>query len=73
MPRVDVTDMRIKIEKAPRRSAEVDAERIKVEADGTLVRLSGFVDSWREKEAAEQPAWAAPGVSQVDNRITVTI
>lgn len=70
-PRVDVTDVRIKIEEALERSAQIDADRISVEADGTLVTLSGTVGSWMEKDAAEQAAWAAPGVSQVDNQIMV--
>lgn len=70
-PRVDTTDVKIKIEQALKRSAEVDADQISVEADGTLVRLSGTVGSWTEKDAAEQAAWASPGVSEVDNRIKV--
>lgn len=70
-PRVDVTDVKMKIEEALKRSAEVDADRITVDADGTLIRLSGTVGSWIEKDAAEQAAWAAPGVSQVDNRIRI--
>lgn len=70
-PRVDVTDVKMKIEEALKRSAEVDADHITVDADGTLIRLSGTVGSWIEKDAAEQAAWAAPGVSQVDNRIRI--
>jgi hypothetical protein len=33
--------------------------------------LIGNVRSWREREEAELAAWAAPGVSQVENRIKV--
>ena len=33
--------------------------------------LSGMVRSIQEKEDAESAAWMAPGVSSVENRITV--
>jgi osmotically-inducible protein OsmY len=29
------------------------------------------VRSWAERDEAERAAWAAPGVTKVDNRITV--
>lgn len=60
-----------KIEDALRRSAELDAGRITVEAHGGEVILRGAVSSWAEREEAERTTWAAPGVSRVDNRITV--
>lgn len=34
--------------------------------------LHGDVHSWTEKEAADQAVWAAPGVSEVENKILVT-
>lgn len=70
-PRVDMEDVKTNIQQALKRSAQVDAVRISVEADGTLVRLTGSVGSWIEKDAAEEAAWAAPGVTQVDNRIRI--
>ena len=69
--RVKATDVRTQIEEAFRRSAEIDARRINVNAtDGTVV-LSGNVHSWAERRQAERAAWAAPGVVQVDDRLTV--
>jgi osmotically-inducible protein OsmY len=70
-PKVSPTDVRTKIEEALKRSALVDASRITVEAEGSKVILSGTVRSWAEREEAEMAAWAAPGVTQVENRIKI--
>jgi osmotically-inducible protein OsmY len=72
-PRGNVTEAEIKsgIERALLRSAEVDAEQIKVIVEGGRVILTGVVHSWAEREAAEQAAWRAPGVTQVVNKIEV--
>jgi osmotically-inducible protein OsmY len=72
-PRVTPMEIRRKIEDALRRAAEIDASRVTVEADGGEVILRGTVRSWAEREEAERVAWAAPGVTKVDNRITVTL
>jgi osmotically-inducible protein OsmY len=70
-PKVTTAEVKEKIEDALRRSAEVEAGRIKVEAHGSTVILSGIVDSWVEKEEAERAAWAAPGVTRVENQIII--
>ena len=63
--------VRVKIEAAFTRSAEIDARRVSVTAQDGKVILAGNVRSWAERQEAERAAWAASGVSQVDDRIAV--
>lgn len=71
-PRVSTADVKAKIESAFARRALIDADQIKVESTEGKITLRGSVHSWDEREQAEQAAWAAPGVSKVDNYVTVT-
>ena len=71
-PKVAPYEVRRKIEDAFRRSAEIDASRVTVEANGSEVILRGTVKSWAERQEAERAAWAAPGVTKVDNRVTIS-
>jgi osmotically-inducible protein OsmY len=70
-PRVAPTEVKRRIEESFRRNAELDANRITVEADGGVVRLRGTVLSWAERAEAERVAWMVPGVSRVENLITI--
>lgn len=61
-----------KITEALTRNAQLDARRISVIAHDHKVTLSGSVRLWDERDAAETAAWAAPGVTAVENHIRVT-
>jgi osmotically-inducible protein OsmY len=70
-PRVAAENIKHRIEDAFRRIAEVDAKHITVDADGSEVTLRGEVRSWTERDHAQQTAWSAPGVTHVNNALTV--
>jgi osmotically-inducible protein OsmY len=70
-PRAAPSEIKRKIQDAFRRNAEVDANQIMVETNGSEVILKGKVRSWAEREEAERIAWTAPGVTHVEDRIMV--
>lgn len=71
-PSMEPGDVQHRVGKALRRTAGCRAPRVKVEAIGNEVILSGTVGSLQERRSAEVAAWATPGVSSVKNYITVT-
>jgi osmotically-inducible protein OsmY len=70
-PHVDALNVKHRIEEALKRNAEVDAGGISVGVSGGKVTLEGKVRAWHERDVAERAAWAAPGVTTVEDRLTI--
>lgn len=70
-PQVQPADVKRKIEDALRRNAEIEAGRIRVSAHGGKVVLDGYVHNWQERRSVEAAAWAAPGVTGVEDRLLI--
>ena len=70
-PSVHAVDVKRKIEDALLSSALVEAKRVEVSVHDHKVVLTGRVNSWVERGAAERAAWAVPGVVEVQNRLVV--
>ncbi len=65
------SDVRERVTEALKRSADLEARSVWVTTDDGTIHLHGHVHSFHEKDAAEEAAFAAPGVSTVDNQMTI--
>lgn len=70
-PHVSGSDVKRRIENALERAAELEAQSIKVDVHGSKVTLKGKVRTWSERQAAERAAWSAPGVSMLDDQLSI--
>jgi osmotically-inducible protein OsmY len=70
-PAINSSEVKTKIENALRRATELEARGINVEVTGNKVVLRGHVRSRAERSDAEHAAWAAPGVGQVEDNLTI--
>jgi osmotically-inducible protein OsmY len=70
-PQVAAADVRQRIENALKRNAEVEAGAIKVSVQNGRVTLDGKVKAFYERDLIERTAWSAPGVTSVEDRISI--
>ena len=70
-PTPNAGDVEGSIKKAFKRNAGLDADDLFVSTDNGTVTINGTVSSWAEHDEAIDAAWAAPGVTSVDDRMTV--
>jgi osmotically-inducible protein OsmY len=66
------SDIKNRIEEALKRSAESEGKKISVSVSGDKVTLTGNVHSISEKDDARLAAWMAPGVTTVENNLTIS-
>ena len=70
-PRVSAMDVKMKIEDALQRTSGNADHKVTVESCHGKVTLRGTVHTWSEREEAQHAAWAAPGVTDVEDLITI--
>ena len=70
-PQPNGHDVKEDIEKAFKRNAKLDAEDLDVYTSNGTVTVAGSVGSWAEHDEAIDAAWASPGVTAVNDDITI--
>jgi osmotically-inducible protein OsmY len=70
-PTPDADAVKEGIKGAFKRNAKLDADDLSVSTSAGTVTIKGSVSSWAEHDQAITAAWAAPGVTHVDDRIAV--
>jgi osmotically-inducible protein OsmY len=70
-PTPDAGDVQESIKKAFKRNAAIDANGLIISTHNGTVTIDGTVGSWAEHDEALDAAWAAPGVTSVDDEMTV--
>ena len=71
-PTASAAAVKEKVEAALQRQAMKDASRIHIQTTGGTVTLTGHASSWRTIADAAHAAWAAPGVTEVIDQLTVS-
>ena len=70
-PHVDTARLQDDIQLALHRSIFFQPENVHVSAQDGRVKLTGTVNSWRERQTAASTAWAARGATSVENDLIV--
>jgi osmotically-inducible protein OsmY len=71
LPQAGERDVKRRIIQALHRAADVEAHGVAVDVADGVVRLTGTVHTWSERDAAANAAAAAPGIIMVDNQLVV--
>src|SRR5690606_15674298 len=72
-PQLEKTDIERTIKQARQRRANVNADNIRVRTEGGKVILSGKASTWYERQEVEKAVWASPGVTEVDDNISISV
>ena len=72
-PQVSAAQVKEKVQAALQRQAAADAKSIHIDTSGGKVTLTGHASSWQSIEDAANAAWAAPGVTEVVDRVTMSM
>jgi osmotically-inducible protein OsmY len=70
-PKVSAPVIELDIERAFERNALLEDRHIEVAVSGTKVTLRGTVSNYSEREEAVRIAWAAAGVTSVDDKLDI--
>jgi osmotically-inducible protein OsmY len=70
-PHIEPYEVRAKITKALERTAPFDVNAIVIKTDGRKVTLEGEVRNWYERDLVTEAAWAVPGVTQVEDDMSI--
>jgi osmotically-inducible protein OsmY len=69
--KLDTKVIKSKITKEFERHARIDADKIKIEAKGNKIILTGEVRNFDEIDEAEEMAWSIAGVEEVENNLII--
>lgn len=72
IPRATTAQVQRDIRRAIHRDAELCGRGITAVVNGTVVVLTGSVDSWQARDSAEWAAMHCPGITHVENLISIT-
>ena len=68
-PEASASQVKEKVQAALQRQATTDANSINISTSGGKVTLSGHASSWKSIDDATDAAWAAPGVTEVTDKL----
>lgn len=71
-PETSAAEVKDLVLAALQRQASADSKSIHVDSSGSKVTLTGHAASWQAIEDAANAAWAAPGVTEVVDRVQMT-